>query len=126
MIMLALAPPSISTDKKGMIKTILGETWQILRRVDAHFGFRACKSAVRFIVEAEASSGGALTVERAIDIQLCQKFLVKLRGEGDRWRTPLAELESLFAKLGPKSQALAIVKRMRSDLERLGSFQFWG
>jgi hypothetical protein len=80
---------------------------------------------VRFVSEARASSGGALSVDDAVDAQLVQKVLVKLRGEGERWATTLAELEQQFDRLAGERRSHGVVRRMRSDLERLGSFQFW-
>jgi hypothetical protein len=104
---------------------IIGGVWNVLKTVHSHFGFRTGKAVVRFVNEAKASSGGAMSVDSAIDAQLCQKILVKLRGEGERWVEPLSQLEVLLKGLEGKRTGLAIVSRMRQDLERLGSFQFW-
>ena len=54
-----------------------------------------------------------------------KKVLVKLRGEGERWATTLADLEQQFEQLAGERRSHGVVGRMRSDLERLGSFQFW-
>lgn len=114
-------------DKTEKVKTlhIVGEVWKILRSVQAHFGYRTGRAIIRFVNEAKASSGGAMSVDEAIDAQLCQKVLVKLRGEGERWTSPLSALELLLKELSGKGSAIAVVCRMRQDLERLGSFQFW-
>ena len=66
-----------------------------------------------------------MTLDDAIDAQLVQKVLVKLRGEGDRWAKPLEELREKFALLTGRRRSVAVVERMLGDLERLGSFQFW-
>lgn len=113
-----------AAEKENVIE-ILGGAWTALRPIDAHFGFRAARAAVRFIEEVKASSGGAVSVDSALDAQLCQKILVKLRGEGERWAKPLSDLEKVFTALGGDGKAREIVARMRQDLERLGSFQFW-
>lgn len=107
------------------IEEIIGGAWSALQPVEAQFGFRSAKAIVRFVAEAKASSGGALTVDDAIDAQLVQKVLVKLRGEGERWASALSKLEAVVGSLKGASTAHATVRRMRADLERLGSFQFW-
>jgi hypothetical protein len=112
------------TEKKKVID-VLGGVWSILKSVDAHFGYRAARAVVRFTAEAKASSDGAVNVDTALDVQLCQKILVKLRGEGERWTVPLEQLEKLCTGLGTQENSRAIIIRMRQDLERLGSFQFW-
>lgn len=106
-------------------KEILEGTWKTLRVVDAHFGFRTARAVIRFVNEAKASSDGALTVDSAIDAQLCQKVLTKMRGEGEHWSEPLRRLEEIFQKLGLQSRSATVLGRMRRDLERFGSFQFW-
>ena len=116
---------ALDDGERTRVKEILEGTWGALREVDAHFGFRAARAVVRFVNEAKASSDGVLGVDSALDAQLCQKVLTKLRGEGDQWAKPLGVLGDIFAKLGKESRSAATVARMRRDLERLGSFQFW-
>jgi len=116
---------ALNEDERARVKEVIEGTWGALREVEAHFGFRAARAVVRFVNEAKASSGGVLDVDRALDAQLCQKVLTKLRGEGDQWAKPLGVLGGVFAKLGTESRSAATVARMRRDLERLGSFQFW-
>jgi hypothetical protein len=108
---------------RKLVRDILGGCWSLLREMDAHFGYRSAKAAVRFIDE--ALSSGTLTITNAIDNQLCQKVLVKLRGEGEHWNGILSKLDHLFQSLGPDAVSLKTVRRMRADLDRLGSFQFW-
>lgn len=115
----------LDDNERKKISAVIGGTWESLKSVDSHFGFRSARAVVRFIEEIKASSGGVVTIEAALDAQLCQKILVKLRGEGERWSKPLSDLEKIFAALGDKAKAPEIVKRMHQDLERLGSFQFW-
>jgi hypothetical protein len=119
------AASALDDAEKKKVIDVLGGVWTILKSVDAHFGYRVARAVVRFISEAKASSDGAVNVDTALDVQLCQKILVKLRGEGERWIAPLEQLEKLCTGLGSEESSRAIVSRMRQDLERLGSFQFW-
>lgn len=107
------------------VKSVVGGVWEALRPLDAHFGFRTARSITRFVEEVKDSSGGTLSVEEAIDMQMIQKVLVRLRGEGDRWETALVKVEHLLEANLSGGRAAAIVGRMHADLERLGSFQFW-
>lgn len=111
--------------ERSRIRSVVGGVWTALRPLDAHFGFRTAKSIVRFIEEAKASSDGTLSVEEAVDMQMVQKVLVRLRGEGERWEDVLAKIEQLLDDNLQGGRAAEIVRRMHGDLERLGSFQFW-
>jgi hypothetical protein len=119
------ASDAFGAAEKQRIIDILGGAWTILNSVGAHFGFRTARAAVRFMEEMKASSDGVVNVDSALDMQLFQKILVKLRGEGERWTKPLDDLEKLCTGLGQEEASRVIVARMRRDLERLGSFQFW-
>ena len=119
------AASALDAAEKKRVNDVLGGVWSVLKSIDVHFGYRAALAAVRFIAEVKASSGGVVSVDSALDVQLCQKILVKLRGEGERWAKPLEQLEKLCTGLGHEQTSRAIVARMRLDLERLGSFQFW-
>lgn len=111
--------------EKLKVSAVVGGVWAELRPLDAHFGFRTAKSIVRFIEEAKASSDGTLSIEEAIDMQMVQKVLVRLRGEGQRWEGAIAGIEQLLEDNLAGGRAAEIVRRMLNDLERLGSFQFW-
>lgn len=110
---------------RARVREIVGGAWTVLQEAEAHFGFRTAKAIVRFVDEAKASSDGKLSVDAALDAQIIQKVLPKLRGEGDRWAAPLDRLVDMFDKLKGKRRAHSITVRMRNDVERLGSFQFW-
>jgi hypothetical protein len=116
---------ALNDAERARVQEIIGGSWKALKTVHAHFGFRTGKASVRFVNEAKASSNGVMSVDDAIDAQMRQKILVKLRGEGEHWAAPLAELETLLGRLSGTGHAIALVSRMRQDLERLGSFQFW-
>ena len=116
---------ALDASERAKVLETLGKSWHALRKVDSHFGFRTARAVVRFVDEAKASSEGLISVVKALDFQLCQKVLTKLRGEGDHWLEPLAELEDALTALGDQSEAQKAVRKMRRDLEHLGSFQFW-
>jgi hypothetical protein len=115
----------LTDEERARVRGVLGQAWTILRPLDAHFGYRTARAILRFIDQAKASSEGHLPVDAAIDSQVVQKVLVKLRGEGERWATPLSQLEELLGNLSGANRAGGAITRMRADLERLGSFQFW-
>ena len=116
---------ALDPDDRQRVALVVGQAWTILRDAGAHFGFRTGRAIVRFVNEAKASSGNVLTIDDAVDIQMVQKVLVKLRGEGERWAQPLTALEEIFGSLAGRRRAQMAATRMRDDLERLGSFQFW-
>lgn len=119
------ATKHLSDGDKALITLTLISVWESLRNVHRHFGFRTAKAIVRFIDEAVASSDGILDAAAALDTQLAQKVLVKLRGEGDQWSTTLNSIRGTILKLPKNSRSLKIVERMISDHGKLGSFQFW-
>jgi hypothetical protein len=57
-----------------------------------------------------------MTVADAVDAQLVQRVLVKLRGEGERWVETLNALEALYKNLPPKNSATKLVKQMQFEL----------
>lgn len=116
---------SLQDDQKSLIRSIVTPVWSSLKQIESHFGFRTGRAIVRFVDEANMSSAGTLPVADALDLQVVQKILVKLRGEGERWEGPLTAIEMIVADLGSKRRACGMVRRMRDDLERMGSFQSW-
>lgn len=119
------ATTHLSADDRALIASTLIVVWESLRDVHRHFGFRTAKAIVRFIDEAVASSDGILDAAAALDAQLAQKVLVKLRGEGDQWSATLNSIKATISKLPKNSRSLKILERMISDHGKLGSFQFW-
>lgn len=115
----------LDDNERTRIREVIGGVWNALRPLDAHFGFRTAKSIVRFIQEAKASSDGVLSVDKAIDTQVVQKILVRLRGEGEHWEDALGRIEKLLHNNLADGRGSDVVRRMLADLERLGSFQFW-
>ena len=121
-----LASSKLLTElERNHVDAILLGVWRSLRVMNAHFGFRAARAMVRFIDEAKASSGGSMSIDDALDAQLVQKIFVKLKGEGDVWITTLGEIEETLRPLEGRATSKDTIRRMRADLERLGSFQFW-
>jgi MoxR-like ATPase len=119
------ATAHLSAGDKTLIASTLIAVWKSLRDVHRHFGFRTTKAMVRFIDEAVASSDGILDAVSALDVQLAQKVLVKLRGEGDQWSATLNSMKATISKLEGNSRSIKIIERMISDHGKLGSFQFW-
>lgn len=118
--------PHLDAPERERVLHVVGGTWAALGATDAQFGFRTARAIARYVAESKASSDGVVTIDDAIDMQLMQKVLVKLRGEGQRWEAVLTGMEDLLETLNMGGAAsLATVRRMRGDLERLGSFQFW-
>ena len=83
-----------------------------------HFGYRTVIEMVRFLGFASAKS---LLATEALDVQVHQKILTKLKGTR-RHSGVLDKLEPLFAGL-PRS--LDKVRQMKQDLNEFESFQYW-
>lgn len=81
------------------------------------FGYRVAEEFVRYYKF--ASQVGSKRGPEIIDDQLIQKILVKLRGT-EKQRPMLVELEKQFT---PYQGATEVVRRLRADLDELGSFQ---
>jgi MoxR-like ATPase len=96
----------------------LEEIARPLVRHGLHFGYRAVEEMARYVL---FSQGKGLLVD-ALDIQIEQKVLTKVRG-GPEHRQMLDEL---FKALDGLPRARAVVERMRRDLTNYESFQYWG
>ncbi len=124
------------------------EAWQtisqvhaILDRTGQPFGYRTVGEILRYFEQAS----GVLTAQQALDLQIKQKVLPKLRGEDSlRLRQALAELLTLFlgvpystwgsaAQIPEEQVAIAYlpasaekVRRMLQRLEQEGFTDFYG
>jgi MoxR-like ATPase len=117
------------------------EAWQVIEQVEAivqaagqPFGYRTIAEVLRYIAQAR----GVLPVREAIDLQLKQKVLPKLRGEDSpRLRRALGQLYEIFAGAAPESQrdvpatapfpeSAAKVRRMLERLDQEGFTDFYG
>lgn len=115
------------------------EAWQVIEQLEAimqgagqPFGYRTIAEMLRYIETAR----GVLPVREALDLQIKQKVLPKLRGEDQpRLRRALGQLLQL---LGGKAQggtadgtplfpeAAAKVRRMQERLDQEGFTDFYG
>lgn len=99
----------------------------ILQRAGQPFGYRTLTEILRYLEMAR----DVLPLERALDLQIKQKILPKVRGE-DEPRLRLA-LEDLLAVLGPSGEsddrfpdAASKVRRMQTRLQQDGYTDFYG
>jgi MoxR-like ATPase len=116
------------------------EAWQMIERVATimqavgqPFGYRTIAEVLRYVETAR----GVLPVQAAIDLQIKQKVLPKLRGEDSaRLRQALGQLYQLFADApfqanrepsdAPFPESAAKVRRMLERLEQEGFTDFYG
>jgi len=99
-------------------KDVLLDVHALLKSESLEFGYRVAEEFLRYVNFAMMYSGGS-SLDEAIDQQLCQKVLVKLRGT-EAQRTLL---EELLDRLKSYPRALAVCQRMLRDLDEMGSFQ---
>lgn len=110
------------------------EAWRIMAEVHAilsgaaqPFGYRTLTEVLRYLEKAR----DVLAPERALDLQLKQKVLPKLRGEDSpRLRQALDELSALFGPITGAAEdrfpdSAEKVRRMRQRLEREGYTDFY-
>jgi hypothetical protein len=117
------------------------DAWRTIEQVEAimqaagqPFGYRTIAEVLRYITTAK----GVLPVRDAIDLQIKQKVLPKLRGEDTpRLRRTLGQLYELFAGAAHDSQrdlpsdapfpeSAAKVRRMLERLDQEGFTDFYG
>lgn len=147
---LARRDPRLSQAMDPDTVTLLAKLCSILRPYHLHFGNRVIEEVARYkafaeekgvfargsglsaregvgseyatqIGHAPAQDSFLLSGRRALDIQIEQKILTKLRG-GTEHRPMLEELGRL---LQDYPLAKATLSRMRDQLERYESFQYW-
>ncbi|HZS77852.1 MAG TPA: hypothetical protein VFA41_14660 [Ktedonobacteraceae bacterium] len=82
------------------------------------FGYRMIEEFIRYYAFVKAT--GVMQPEIAIDSQIAQKVLVKLKG-GENQR---GLLEKLTRMLQPYSQSRNIVEDLKQQLDEFGSFQY--
>ncbi len=113
---------------------VIEQTEAIVQQIGQPFGYRTIAEMLRYVDRAR----GVLPVKQALDLQIKQKILPKLRGEDTpRFRRALRDLLQLFAgkDVGtnaslpsdmPLPQSAAKVQRMLERLEREGFTDFYG
>jgi hypothetical protein len=106
----------------------------IMQAAGQPFGYRTVAEVLRYI----ATARGVLPIPAAIDLQLKQKVLPKLRGEDTpRLRRALGQLYELFAGASPDAQreipptapfpeSAVKVRRMLERLDQEGFTDFYG
>jgi hypothetical protein len=113
---------------------VIEQTEAIMQRVNQPFGYRTIAEMLRYVDRAR----GVLPTQQALDLQIKQKILPKLRGEDTpRLRQALRDLLQLFVGKqlavqdtmpadAPLPQSAQKVQRMLERLEREGFTDFYG
>jgi len=103
----------------GECKELLVQTHSILAKEDLAFGYRTAKEFVQYVKYADEHGNQGIT--DVLDSQMLQKVLPKLQG-GHRQREMLDSLESHFSSQG-LSRSVEMIQDLKTELDRLGSFQ---
>ncbi len=113
---------NLEDNEKTIVQEILLAIWNQLKVNHSHFGFRTAKAIIKYIDEAVGRSAGHISLLEAIDSQIVQKILPKLRGDEDQW---IDTLESLASLTSSYPNTRKVIDRMKVDMERYGNFQYW-
>jgi len=108
------AATALDEELVGLLRSLM----EVLQPHGLHFGYRVIEELSEYVGFCEER--GLLDGE-AVDRQIEQKILVKLRG-GPEQEGLLTALRSLFAR---HTACLATVERMQRDLEAYDSFEYW-
>ncbi len=113
------------TSRNAGLKPSIDDCAALLKQLDdallsysLGFGYRVIEEFVRYYAFVKVT--GIMVEERALDSQIAQKVLVKLRGS-ERQRDLLVKLTRI---LRPYPQSLKIVEDLQQQLEEYGSFQY--
>jgi hypothetical protein len=136
-----LTEVDLAAFRRSYREPVDAEAWQTIERVETvmqaagqPFGYRTIAEMLRYIERAR----GTLPVQAALDLQLKQKVLPKLKGEDSpRLRRGLGQLYELFAgtayntqhdltQNAPFPEAAAKVRRMLERLDHEGFTDFYG
>lgn len=109
--------PVLATALPPGVVTLLRDLGTTLRPYNLHFGKRVIEELARYL----KFSGDKQILPAALDLQIEQKVLTKLRG-GPEHREML---DRLAVVLADRPVALASVRRMQRQLDRYESFQYW-
>jgi hypothetical protein len=108
---------------------VLAEIHMVLTSIGLPFGYRTLTEILRYL----ELGRDVLSLDRALDLQIKQKILPKLRGEDSpRLRQALDRLLVLFETAEPGHaearfpEAASKIRRMRERLEREGYTDFYG
>ncbi|WP_036030306.1 McrB family protein [Bradyrhizobium yuanmingense] len=113
----AAADPGI-VDAVQYCAPVLASMNKVLQDAGLAFGYRTAKEIVLYC--SLAKKLGVADMSQTLDRQLIQKVMVKLRG-GDRQRDALQRLEELVSGF---PMTLRVLRRMLTDLEEVGAFQY--
>ncbi len=115
---LAAREPTLAPILSAAFVARLDRLRAILEPHALHFGNRVVEEIARYLAFADAK--GVLAAG-ALDLQIEQKILTKVRGG----REHASMLDALLAELKDLATARRTVERMRRDLESYDSFQYW-
>jgi hypothetical protein len=110
----------------GEVMPLLRETYDLLERRYLHFGYRTLEEVLGYLWQNEnLPEELRRDWSEALDNQLMQKVLPKLRGD-DRIRETLGDLHDLLSdRLGAGSRSVDKLTWMIAELDAFGSTQFW-
>ncbi|MCY1040412.1 hypothetical protein OV208_03685 [Corallococcus sp. bb12-1] len=114
---LAAKSPELADVLDAALVQFLKRLSDILAPHRLHFGYRTVEEISRYV----AYSRTQALLPDALDVQVTQKVLTKLRG-GPEHESMLADLGVALDDL---PHSMATVKRMRDELSLYESFQFW-
>jgi MoxR-like ATPase len=110
----------------GEVMPLLRETYDLLEQRYLHFGYRTLEEVLGYLWQNEnLPEELRRDWSEALDNQLMQKVLPKLRGD-DRIRETLGDLHDLLSdRLGAGSRSVDKLTWMIAELDAFGSTQFW-
>jgi hypothetical protein len=114
---LTQSEPDLGTVLDEACLSLLKKLHGALQPHGLHFGYRTVEELARYLHLAK----GKTLLPNALDVQIEQKVLTKLRG-GPEQGVMLEELSSSLEQM-PLSRS--VVERMRGDLASYDSFQYW-
>ncbi len=109
--------PDLATSLDASCMSLLKALHKCLATHGLHFGYRTVEEMARYLHMSKAKN----LVSNALDVQVDQKVLTKLRG-GREQESMLTELKNVLERM-PLSRT--VVERMQRDLASYDSFQYW-
>lgn len=105
---------------------LLLEIHSMLVPQNLHFGYRSMEEMLsKLSANKKLFAEVQMTEMEALDCVISEKILPKLRGD-EQLETLLKEIYNWSLNiLGEKSETVRHIKRMRGELERYGTTQFW-
>lgn len=104
-------------------RLVLAALMEALTPARLHFGWRIVDDVLDFL--GQATAGGAMSADIALDAVVYAKVLPKLRGEDSpRFREALARCEVALASAG-LARSRDKVAELKRDVETMGTARFW-